>query len=184
MFEDYTALFKEIAEKLDVEPVKVEYCHVKAGGRARGNRIWASCEAVAVHEYVHVLQFSKYTPTIFSLTKSLIKSFFKTIFSRKSVNLVKAFQEGFAEYVTTDVLGYSENPLLSKAREKASKAGRIGFATASYNSYVYGLEYYRVIEKAFGRRKAVETGFTSPEKFREVAEQAAKIVGAKLPDLV
>jgi len=184
MTEDYGQLFNAIAEKLGVEPVKVQYHHVKAGGRARGNKIWASCEVVAVHEYVHVLQFSKHTPNIFSLFKSLIGSFFRSLFVRRSVNLIKAYQEGFAEYVTTDVLGYSENVILTREREKVSSAGRLKFATSFFNSYVYGLEYYRVIEKAFGRDKAIKVGFSRPEEFKRVAEEARKAIGADLPDLV
>ncbi|MEM3573438.1 MAG: hypothetical protein QXJ62_04315 [Nitrososphaeria archaeon] len=184
MTEDYRPLFNSIAEKLGVEPVEVE-CHiVKAGGRARGNKIWFSCEVVAAHEYVHALQFSRYTPTIFSLVKSLAKSFFRSILFKKSVNLIKAYQEGFAEYVVTDILGYSENTILARERSKAAGRSRIGFATSFFNSYVYGLEYYRLIEKVFGRNTAIDAGFSRPEDFRKIAYSAREISNSSLPDLV
>jgi len=181
---DWMQLFKNVAEKLEVEPVSVVYKQVKRGGRARGNRIWFSCEVVAVHEYVHAIQFTRYTPTIFSLLKSLVKSFFRSVFYRRSVNLVKAFQEGFAEYVTADVMGYGENSILARERPKILDAGRIRFATSFFNSYLFGLEYYRIIEKAFGRKFAVQVGLSDPREFKKAAEEARKLLGTPLPDLV
>jgi hypothetical protein len=181
---DCEQLFKKVEENLGVEPVTVVCKRVKRGGRARGNRIWFSCEVVAVHEYVHAIQFSKITPTFFSLFKSLVKSFFRSMFYRRSVNLVKAFQEGFAEYVTADVMGYGENSILARERPKILDAGRIGFATSFFNSYLFGLEYYRIIEKAFGRKYAVQVGLSSPREFKKAAEEARKLLGVQLPDLV
>jgi hypothetical protein len=190
----YSDVFEDLCRRLNVkvgEDLVLKVRVRKRGGRAAVVRILGlkfalanvSSVPIAYHEFAHAIQFYFYSRKVSSVIFHSIKSFFLSVFRGKAVNTVKAFEEGFADYVTFDVIGFPVPQLLEKAGKEAERCGRLKFAFLSYNSYVFGRACYLLLEKAFGREHALKIGLSNPKTFKEECSRAQKVLEESFPTL-
>ena len=192
--EPYSIVLEDLCSRLNVRLGDDLFLRVRVrgkGGKAAVVRAFGlkfvladvSSVPIAYHEFAHVIQFYFYNRSVVKVVFHSIKSFLSSVFWRKTVNTVKAFEEGFADYITFDVVGFPVPDLLENAGRSAEKCGRLRFALLLYNSYVFGRAYYLLLEKAFGREYALKVGLSDPETFKRECLRAQEILKETLPRL-